>query len=416
MASQDWFDKDFYKVLGVGKDVDEQALKKAYRKLARQFHPDSNPGNTAAESKFKEISEAYSVLSDSQQRREYDQIRAMGSGARFAAPGSGAGGGFEDVFGGMFGGGAGGRPGAGYAQGNFEDIFGGMFGGGRGAGFGQPSGGFRGFGGPTPGRDVTATTTVDFVTATKGDTVRLQGADGRPINVKIPAGVSDGQKIKLRGKGEPSLDGGEPGDLVLTVSVRKHPVFEREGLNLKVTVPVTFAEAALGATIEVPTLGGEPVRLKVAPGTSSGKVLRVKDRGVSTSKGTGDLLARIEVAVPSTLTKEQRQALEQFVASGAGENPRDELLERARGCDPWTRRRSRPRRSSRSRWLPSLRGCTRRRCGSTTASGSSRRRARRGSPVATRCGTSPSCVRSRDSAPRASASRASVASSSSRTR
>jgi molecular chaperone DnaJ len=330
LASQDWFDKDFYKVLGVGKDADEQTLKKAYRKLARQFHPDSNPGNAAAEAKFKEISEAYSVLSDSQQRREYDQIRAMGSGARFAAPGSAAGGGFEDVFGGMFGAGGRGRPGTGYAQGNFEDIFGGMFGGGTG-GFGQTSGGFRGFGGPTPGRDVTATTTVDFVTATKGDTVRLQGADGRPINVKIPAGVSDGQKIKLRGKGEPSPDGGEPGDLVLTVTVRKHPVFERDGLNLKVTVPVTYAEAALGATIEVPTLGGEPVRLKVAPGTSSGKVLRVKDRGVSTAKGTGDLLARIEVAVPGRLTAEQREALEQFVASGPLENPRGELLERARG-------------------------------------------------------------------------------------
>jgi molecular chaperone DnaJ len=115
------------------------------------------------------------------------------------------------------------------------------------------------------------------------------------------------------------------------VSVRKHPVFERDGLNLKVTVPVTFAEAALGATIEVPTLGGEPVRLKVAPGTSSGKVLRVKDRGVTTAKGTGDLLARIEVAVPARLSPEQREALEHFVASGPAENPRDELVARARG-------------------------------------------------------------------------------------
>ncbi|MCU1437464.1 MAG: hypothetical protein JWP66_551 [Naasia sp.] len=323
MASQDWFDKDFYKVLGVAKDADEQSVKKAYRKLARQFHPDSNPGNAAAEAKFKEISEAYSVLSDAQQRREYDQIRAMGTGARFAAPGSG-GGGFEDVFGGMF---TGGRT---SQQANFEDIFGGMFGGGGGTGFGQSNGGFRGFGGPTRGRDITATTTIDFVTATKGDTVRLQGADGRPINVKVPAGVSDGQKIKLRGKGEPSLDGGDPGDLVLTVTVRKHPVFERDGLNLRVTVPVTFAEASLGATIEVPTLGGEPVRLKVAPGTSSGKVLRVKDRGVRTAKGTGDLLARIEIAVPARLTPEQRAALESFVAASPAENPRADLVDRAR--------------------------------------------------------------------------------------
>jgi molecular chaperone DnaJ len=331
LASQDWFDKDFYKTLGVAKDADEPTLKKAYRKLARQFHPDSNPGNAAAEAKFKEISEAYSVLSDSQQRREYDQLRAMGSGARFAAGGSG-GGGFEDVFGNMFGQGGGARTTAGYPSGGFEDIFGSMFGqGGGGAGFGQPSGGFRGFGGPTPGGNISATTTIDFVTATQGDTVRLQGADGRPINVKIPAGVQDGQKIKLRGKGQPSPDGGEPGDLVLTVTVRKHPVFERDGLNLKVTVPVTFAEAALGATIEVPTLGGEPVRLKVAPGTSSGKVLRVKDRGVHTAKGTGDLLARIEIVVPARVTAEQREALEAFVAAGPAENPRRELIDRARG-------------------------------------------------------------------------------------
>jgi len=325
VASQDWFDKDFYKTLGVAKDADEQTVKKAYRKLARQFHPDSNPGNAAAESKFKEISEAYSVLSDEGQRREYDQIRAMGGGARFAAGGSSQGGGFEDVFGGMFGGGG---RGGGFPQANFEDLLGGVFGGG--GGFGQPSGGYRGFGGPTPGRDVTASTTIDFLTATKGDTVRLQGADGKPLNVKIPAGVSDGQKIKLRGKGQQSVDGGEPGDLVLTVAVRKHPVFERDGLNLRVTVPVTFAEAALGATIEVPTLGGDPVRLKVAPGTSSGKVFRVKDRGVATTKGTGDLLARIEVAVPARLTSEQREALERFVEAGPQEDPRAELIARAR--------------------------------------------------------------------------------------
>ena len=334
MASQDWFDKDFYKVLGVDKAADASALKKAYRKLARQYHPDSNQGDATAEARFKEISEAYSVLSDTEQRAEYDQIRAMGSGARFTAGGNAQGGGFEDVFGGMFGGG-GGRRTAGAQQANFDDIFS-MFGGQSGTtfgqgGFGQSSGGYRGFGGPTPGRDVTATTTIDFVTATKGDTIRLQGADGKPLNVKIPAGVSNGQKIKLKGKGEPSLDGGPDGDLVLTVTVRRHPVFEREGLNLRVTVPVTFAEAALGATIEVPTLGGDPVRLRVAPGTSSGKVLRVKDRGVATPKGTGDLLARIEVAVPARLTSEQQEALEQFVKAGPRDNPRDDLIARSRG-------------------------------------------------------------------------------------
>ncbi|WP_437582974.1 DnaJ C-terminal domain-containing protein [Paramicrobacterium sp. CJ85] len=324
MASQDWFDKDFYKVLGVDKDVSQADLKKTYRKLARKYHPDSHPGDTAAEAKFKEISEAYAVLSDEEQRKEYDAVRAMGSGARFTAPGSAGGaGGFEDVFGGMFGGGTRGS----YQQADFDDILGGMFGSGR---FGQSSGGYRGFGGPTPGRDVTASTTLDFMTATKGDTITLQTSDGRPIKVKIPAGVADGQKIKLRGKGQPSPDGGPAGDIVLTVHVRKHPVFEREGLNLRVRVPVTFVEATLGATIEVPTLEGNTVKLKVAPGTPSGRVLRVKGRGVTTSKGTGDLLAEIQVAVPAHLSAEAEAALKAFHDLEPQENPREEIIARAR--------------------------------------------------------------------------------------
>ena len=335
MASQDWFDKDFYAVLGVSKDASDADLKKTYRKLARQYHPDSNPGNVAAESKFKEISEAYSVLSDKEQRAEYDQIRAMGSGARFTAGagGPGAGGGFEDVFGGMFGGQGGqrvrfGQQGASGGRGGFEDILGGMFGGG--GGFGQTSGGFRGFGGPTKGRDVTATTTLDFRTAIAGDTVKLTQGSGRPVNVRIPAGVADGQKIRLAGRGEPSPDGGEAGDLVVTVSVRKHPVFERDGLNLRVDVPVTFVEATLGATIQVPTLTGETVRLKVAPGTPSGRVLRVKGRGVATKKGTGDLLATVQVAVPNHLSGAARQAVEALAAALPDQDPRDEILARAR--------------------------------------------------------------------------------------
>jgi molecular chaperone DnaJ len=329
MASQDWFDKDFYKVLGVKKDVTPAELKKTYRKLARQYHPDSNAGDAKAEAKFKELSEAYSVLNDPEQRKEYDAVRAMGSGARFTAPGSGGGnGGFDDVFGGMFGGGARGTSSS-YQQADFEDILGGVFN--RGGGFGQPSGGYRGFGGPTPGRDVTASTTIDFLTAIQGDTITLQTAEGRTIKVKIPAGVSDGQKIKLRGKGHPSPDGGPAGDLVLSVTVRKHPVFERDGLNLRVQVPVTFVEATLGATIEVPTLGGDPVRLRVAPGTPSGRVLRVKGRGVTTSKGTGDLLAVVQVAVPSHLNAEAREALERFHELEPKDNPRDDLIARARG-------------------------------------------------------------------------------------
>jgi molecular chaperone DnaJ len=325
VASQDWFDKDFYAVLGVSKDVSAADLKKAYRKLARKYHPDSNPGNAGAEAKFKEISEAHAVLADPEQRQEYDQMRAMGPGRpRFTSAAPGQNGGFEDVFGGMFGQG-GSRAGS---QGGFEDIFSGMFGGG---GFGQSTGGFRGASGPTKGRDLAASTTLDFLTAIKGDTVKLQPADGKPISVKIPAGVSDGQKIRLKGKGEPSMDGGAPGDLTLTVSVRPHPVFERDGLNLRVDVPVTFTEATLGATIEVPTLGGEPVKLRVAAGTPSGRVLRVKGRGVTTTKGTGDLLATVQVAVPGHLSAEARDALERFAALQPTENPRAELIAKSRG-------------------------------------------------------------------------------------
>jgi molecular chaperone DnaJ len=327
MASQDWFDKDFYKTLGVSKGVSEADLKKAYRKLARKYHPDSNQGDAKAEATFKEISEAYSVLSDAEQRKEYDEIRAMGSGARFTAGGSGAGG-FEDVFSRF---GQGGRG----QSADFEDIFamfnqgqgGGGFGNGR---FGQTSGGFRGFGGPQRGADVTARTTLDFVTAVQGETISLQGDDGKPFKVKIPAGVADGQKIRLRGRGRPSPDGGESGDIVVQITVRPHPVFTRDGLNLRVVVPVTFTEATLGATIEVPTLSGDVVKLRVAPGTPSGRVLRVKGRGVTTGKGTGDLLAELQVAVPTHLDEAAREALEKFQALEPTENPRAELMAKAR--------------------------------------------------------------------------------------
>ncbi|WP_251452853.1 DnaJ C-terminal domain-containing protein [Microbacterium sp. Marseille-Q6648] len=329
MASQDWFDKDFYKILGVSKDVTDADLKKTYRKLARKYHPDSNAGDTAAEAKFKEVSEAYSVLSDAEQRQEYDQIRAMGSGARFTAGGQSAGG-FEDVFS-AFQQGRGGR----YQAQDFEDIFsmfnqqpGGGFGSGR---FGQPTGGFRGYGGPSRGADVTARTTLDFTTAAKGETITLQGEEGKPFKVKIPAGVADGQKIRLRGRGRPSPDGGEAGDIVVQVAVRPHPVFTRDGVNLRVAVPVTFTEAALGATIEVPTLGGDPVKLRVAPGTPSGRVLRVKGRGIQTSKATGDLLAEVQVAVPAHLDDAAREALERYHELEPKENPRADLMAKARG-------------------------------------------------------------------------------------
>ena len=321
---------DPFSVLGVSQSASEDEIKAAYRKLARKYHPDSNAGDAAAEAKFKEISEAYSVLSDKDQREEYDQIRAMGSGsARFQAPGSGGAGGFEDVFSRI-----GQSRGGSYQQADFDDLFS-MFGQQRGGGFGsgrfgQPTGGFQGFGGPQRGADVTARTTLDFQTAVKGETITLVGEDGKPFKVKIPAGVSDGQKIRLRGRGRPSPDGGEPGDIVVQVTVRPHPVFTRDGLNLRVTVPVTFTEAALGATIEVPTLGGDPVKLRVAPGTPSGRVLRVKGRGVQSSKGTGDLLAEVQVAVPAHLDDKAKEALERFHDLEPKENPRADLMAKAR--------------------------------------------------------------------------------------
>jgi molecular chaperone DnaJ len=321
MASQDWFDKDFYKTLGVSKDISDAELKKTYRKLARKYHPDSNPGDAKAEAKFKEISEAYSVLSDAEQRREYDEIRAMGSGARFTAPGSGGAGGFEDVFS---------RFGQGGQSANFDDIFS-MFTQGGGSSFGGGRFGQQGYGAPRKGADVTARTTLDFATAAKGDTITLQSGEGKPFKIKVPAGVADGQKIRLRGRGRPSPDGGEPGDIVVQVTVRPHPVFTRDGLNLRLTVPVTFTEATLGATIEVPTLGGDTVKLRVAPGTPSGRVLRVKGRGiVSAKKGTGDLLAELQVAVPAHLDAAAREALERFHELEPAENPRAEMMAKAK--------------------------------------------------------------------------------------
>jgi molecular chaperone DnaJ len=326
MASQDWVDKDFYATLGVSKDASEADIKKAYRKLARKYHPDQNPGDASSEKKFKEVTEANSVLSDPEERQQYDAIRAMGSGARFSAPrggpGPAGGGGFEDVFGGLFN--TGGRGGTSYSTSGdvppeFADLFGGF-----GGGFGDQG---RRRSAPAKGADRTASTSISFAGAMRGTTISLRAADGEVIDVRIPAGIKDGQKVRARGKGQPGAAG--PGDLMVTVSVKDHPFFHRDGNNLRVEVPITFDEAALGATIEVPTLDGS-VKVKVPAGSSSGRVLRVKGRGVKTSKATGDLLVELQVEVPASLSDEARAAVEAFAAASAGHHPRSGLADKAR--------------------------------------------------------------------------------------
>jgi molecular chaperone DnaJ len=342
LAGQDWFEKDFYAVLGVPQDASADEVKKAYRKLARQHHPDANAGDTAAERRFKEIGEAYAVLSDSEQRQQYDAVRAMArGGARFSAGGpNGAPGGFEDLLGGLFGATGGQRSGArfttpGGANPNLEDIFG-MFGTGAGAGYpgaGYPGPGFGGATRPRRGEDLAAETTLTFRQALEGALLSLRVDDPltgpRTVTARVPAGVRDEQKIRLRGKGHPGEGGAENGDLVVTVHVQSHPVFSLDGSDVRVTVPVTFGEAALGAEIDVPTTEGTTVRVRVPAGTPSGRTLRVKGRGVRGRQKTGDLLVTVQITVPQRLDKDAKAAVEAFAAATAGENPRTELLARA---------------------------------------------------------------------------------------
>ncbi|MDY7091073.1 MAG: DnaJ C-terminal domain-containing protein, partial [Actinomycetota bacterium] len=187
----------------------------------------------------------------------------------------------------------------------------------------------RGARGPRPGADVQARTTLGFRDAVEGSTVTLTTADGKRVTTKIPAGVRDGQKIRLRGKGAEGDPGATKGDLILTVAVEKHPVFGRDGDHLTVDLPVTFAEAALGATVPVPTLDGSSVRVKVAPGTPSGRVLRVKGRGVQGRHGAGDLLARVQVVVPQRLSDEARHAVETLRDAEGDADPRATLFQQA---------------------------------------------------------------------------------------
>ncbi|MFC9355673.1 molecular chaperone DnaJ [Rhodococcus sp. NPDC057014] len=387
MSQREWIEKDFYKELGVSSNASADEIKKAYRKLARDLHPDANPGDTKAEERFKSVSEAHAVLSDPAKRKEYDEARRL-----FASGGFGqGGGGFNPGAGGfgqggfdindLFGGG-----GAAAGDGGLGDIFGGLFNRGAGAGSGT-----RTTNRPRRGSDVETETTLEFREATLGVTVPLrltspspcttchgsgakpgtsprvcprcngtgivsrnQGAFGfsepcddcrgtgsiidspcevchgngvtnrtRTITVRVPAGVSDGQKIRLAGQGEAGLRGAPSGDLFVTVRVRPDKVFGRNGDDLTLVVPVSYGELVLGTTVSVPTLEGR-VGVKIPAGTADGRILRVRGRGVpKRAGGAGDLLVTVKVAVPQKLDDPATEALKTYLEA-----------EKASGFDP----------------------------------------------------------------------------------
>ena len=319
MASENWLTDDFYKALGVSEDASESDIKKAYRKLSRKYHPDLNPGDAAAEKKFKEISEAYDVLSDKKQREEYDQIRRYGAAGMGGFGGGGFGGGSytgypgADAFGGFSNGGAGI---------NIDDLLGGLFGGSAGgsrrsAGFtsadfgGMGGGGFSssGFGGAQHAapEESTTSTRISLAQAYTGATVTVFLPDGSHTEARIPAGIKDGQKVRVKGHGKPGMHGGPVGDLEVAVTVKPHPVYSREGNDLVMTLPVTVSEAILGATIDVPMIDGNTATVKVPAGSSSGAEIRVRGEGVKTSKATGDLIARLSIQVPEKPSRELKK-------------------------------------------------------------------------------------------------------------
>jgi molecular chaperone DnaJ len=388
VSSKDWLEKDFYAVLGVPKTATPDEIKKAYRKLARELHPDRNPGNRDAEEQFKAVSEASDVLSDERRRREYDEMRSLfGAGAfRRSARADSSPFDLNDIFGN-----AGAPPGPGdqrFGGAGFTDLFGTIFGGGA-------RGARRG---PQRGRDVEAEVSLDFADAVHGATLPItlrapgvcdtcHGSGARPgtqprncpachgsglvttnqgafsfsepcrecqgvgtvvdekcpecrgtggvtktrtLNVRVPAGVADGQRIRLAGRGEPGERGGPAGDLHLLVRVRPDALFGRKDDDLTLTIPITYAEAVLGTDLRVPTLDSV-VTLRVAPGTPSGRTLRVRGRGVPRRDGgLGDLLVTLEVDVSAQLSPEARKALEEFAlhAPPAPRHTIDEMVRR----------------------------------------------------------------------------------------
>ena len=304
MAARDLYEKDFYKILGVSKTASADEIKKKYRALARELHPDKTKGDAKLEEKFKAVSEAYDILSDAKKRAEYDEARSLFE--RGGMPRGGAnfqGGDFGDFFGG----------------GNPNDLFANLFGG----------GGRRG---PRKGQDLQTEATISFREAVQGTTLELRlNTDGRSaqtISARVPAGVNDGAKIRVKGKGASGEAG--PGDLFIYLHVKPHPIFGRKGENLTIDLPVTFAEAALGADVKVPTLEGNEVTLRIAPGTQNGRVLRVKGKGVNKGGATGDLLVTIDVQVPRILEGKAEQAVKDFAAATAKHDVRSEFMAKAK--------------------------------------------------------------------------------------
>ena len=303
MAAKDLYEKDFYKVLGIDKQAGADEIKKRYRALARELHPDKNKGDAAKEEKFKGISEAYEILSDTRKRAEYDEARALFERGGFRSPmgGGGQGGDFNDIFGG----------------GNPQDLFANLFGGGR--------------RGPRKGQDLQTEASITFresITGTNLD-LRLSTDRGATQNItaRVPAGVSDGAKIRVKGKGAAGEAG--PGDLFIMLHVKAHAIFGRKGENLTITLPVTFTEAALGADIKVPTMSGDDVTVRIAPGTSNGRTLRVKGRGITKGTTTGDLLVTVEVQVPQRVDGKALDALREFAQEMAHHDVRAEFIAKA---------------------------------------------------------------------------------------
>lgn len=316
--------RDYYDVLGVGRDAKEEDVKKAFKTLARKYHPDVNPDDKEAEQKFKEISEAYAVLSNAEARKKYDMFghQQRGTGG-FDFSGFD----FNNMQGDF-------RMGGETYFGSFGDILSEVFGG-RGRGRGRQRGPFGdmgpfGFGGAAPGQDVVYRLAIDFMLAAKGGVTKIQipgGARNKFSSIRIPPGVDTGQKIRLRGKGRGGVQGMPPGDLLIELEVSPHHFFKREGLDLKCVAPITIAEAVLGGKISVPTLERKAT-ITVPAGTQGGQTLRLRGRGIRTNNGRkGDLFVTMQIAVPKKINKKARTLIEAFdqesslePRSGLGEN------------------------------------------------------------------------------------------------